>query len=180
MSDANKLGLGQIIETEQQRDAIHIAVAPVVASERLEPGQHVGLFASGASVAAEPLIGVVDPFLKRSVVKGEQFWLFLYPGTVTGLRHEWSHSSFPMEAGKGMASSEIWLRAYAMRLSPYDTPEKAYSGLLDGLRNREVFAHGSDLHGFYELEDSDGLKRHAEAVLGISINWGGFSFSCSC
>lgn len=43
MSDQSKLGIGQIIATEQFRDAIHVAVAPVVAGEQLHPGDHVGL-----------------------------------------------------------------------------------------------------------------------------------------
>ena len=36
--------LGQLIEDgDRRRDAIHVAVAPVTAAERLAPGQHVGL-----------------------------------------------------------------------------------------------------------------------------------------
>lgn len=38
-----ELNIGQIITTEQSRDAIHIAVAPVVAGMRLQPGSHVML-----------------------------------------------------------------------------------------------------------------------------------------
>lgn len=40
MSD---LKLGEVItDTSQQRDAIHIAVAPVIAAKQLHAGQHVG------------------------------------------------------------------------------------------------------------------------------------------
>ncbi len=40
--------LGQLIEDgERRRDAIHVAIAPVTAAQRLVPGQHVGLVREG-------------------------------------------------------------------------------------------------------------------------------------
>ena len=90
------LKLGQIIEGEQHRDAIHIAVAPVEAAEQLRPGEQVGLLADGrASKAAHvALVGIVDPFLRVTVLKGDRFWLWLTPYTITSLRHEWTHPAF--------------------------------------------------------------------------------------
>lgn len=90
--------LGKLIEDgERRRDAIHVAVAPVTAVERLSPGQHVGLVREGdvelVGSCAEP-IGVVDPFLTADVEPGQRFWLFLYPETITGLRHVWTHPAF--------------------------------------------------------------------------------------
>lgn len=92
--------LGQIIEDTAERDAIHIAIAPVVAAGRVYPGQHVALLGNGPQVAAvlptDPNrpIGIVDPFLTHPVEAGTKFYLFLYPQTVTGLRHEWTHPAF--------------------------------------------------------------------------------------
>ena len=85
--------VGELIDTEARRDAIHVAVAPVEAAEDLLPGQHVGLLAGRASGGIEP-VGVVDPFLKAVVRQGQRFWLFLYPNTVTSLRHVWTHPAF--------------------------------------------------------------------------------------
>lgn len=92
MSDHNKLGLGQIIppDAKQFKDAIHVAIAPMIAGECLKPGEHVGIEEGGkmylATMLIEP-IGIVDPFLKNITVGvGERFWLFLYPGTITSLR----------------------------------------------------------------------------------------------
>src|SRR4051794_35987576 len=94
--------LGQLIEDgDRRRDAIHIAVAPVTAAERLTPGQHVGLVKEGSLELVGPCeqsIGVVDPFLAAEVEPGQRFWLFLYPGTVTGMRHIWTHPTFAAAA----------------------------------------------------------------------------------
>ena len=49
--------LGSLIDGPAQRDAIHIAVAPVVAGEPLLPGQHGGL----DSAVAESALKVVLP-----------------------------------------------------------------------------------------------------------------------
>lgn len=89
--------LGQILDKNvNQRDAIHIAVAPVTAAHRLMPGLHVSLVDMDviSSRVKTPTIGIVDPFLTSPVEKGERCWLFLYPGTITGLRHAWTHPAF--------------------------------------------------------------------------------------
>lgn len=88
--------LGETPAQDARRDAVHVAVAPVIAGESLKPGQHVGMIygkaISGPVVGGT--IGVVDPFLETDIECGQQFWLFLYPNSVTSLRHVWSHPSF--------------------------------------------------------------------------------------
>src|SRR4029077_11817181 len=90
--------LGHVIQDgDRRRDAIHIAVAPVTAAVRLAPGQHVGLVREDNVEwvgLCDHAIGVVDPFLAEAVEPGQRFWLFLYPGTITGLRHVWTHPAF--------------------------------------------------------------------------------------
>ena len=99
MSDTAKLG--QIHSEPQGRDAVHIAIAPCVAGQILAPGDHVGLEPGStesviAPNAVAPAIGIVDPFIhKRFVAVGERFYVFLYPQTITGLRHVWTHERFP-------------------------------------------------------------------------------------
>lgn len=92
--------LGNLIGPDARRDAVHIAIAPVIAAEKLQPGQHVGFVKQGDSEHVgdcEEPIGIVDPFLKRMVQRDERFYLCLYPNTTTSLRHEWSHTAFMPE-----------------------------------------------------------------------------------
>jgi hypothetical protein len=109
------LNLGKIITSEQPRDAIHIAVAPMTAAERLSPGQHVAVIGNEAWGSSGETVGVVDPYLKAAVKKGQRFWLFLYPGSIRSLRHEWTHPAFgaapPVDT---KSASEKWMRAWAM------------------------------------------------------------------
>ena len=90
----NEIKLGQVITGHAERDAIHVALAPLVAGVDLEPGQHVGLFADGTASPTKPWVGIVDPFLTQRVEKGQRFYVMLYQNTVTSLKHEWQHPLF--------------------------------------------------------------------------------------
>ena len=116
------LGLGKIITTKQHRDAVHIAVAPVTAGERLHPGETIGFNDPITSIVLGvpdcDSIGIVDPFLKNAVEKGQQFWMYLYPGSITSLRHEWTHDAFPSPDAPirgDKAESEKWIRDFIAR-----------------------------------------------------------------
>jgi hypothetical protein len=94
-----KVELGKIIPGyhECRRDAVHVAVLPIIAGEYLKPGEwaHVAGRSAYKLHGDEPPHGVVDPFLTRPVNYGEAFWLFMKPETVRDLRHDWSHPDFP-------------------------------------------------------------------------------------
>lgn len=182
----SNVSLGKFPNPGADRDAIHLAVVPVKASERLRPGQRVGLLDDGTAGPATEVLGIVDPFLEDIVPRGVAFWLRLLPDTVTGMRHCWQHPAFAKEAVADTARSysEQWLRNYANRMNTYDVEdgdeEAAFDRLIEGLRSGELYARGTDLHGLYELRDVDELKEHAETYLGISIDWQDFRFTCSC
>ena len=93
-----------------------------------------------------------------------------------------------------------WLWAYAIRMNPYEIEEysydhasgetictqvpdgeqKAFDLLMQGLRDKYLYAHGTDLHGLYELDDGDELRQQANVYLGVEDDWSNFEFTCSC
>lgn len=93
------LKLGQIItDPDVKRDAVHVAVLPVVAGKNLYRGQQVGFRSGEPGIAIDDNpIGIVDPFLPDDVKKGQRFWIFLFPGSITSLRHDWTHPDIPDE-----------------------------------------------------------------------------------
>lgn len=194
MSDQSKLGLGQIITTEQNRDAIHVAVAPVTVAFRTFPGEHVGLNEEGEATTKLPSsqwIGVIDPFLPDGTVvqKGQRVWLYLYPGSITSLRHEWTHPAFSaIKPGNAEVArdpegeSRLWMENWAMKHMGED-----YYGDSETLTVAQAFANaikaGEDCHiGPYESAREyidDEWWGHWERLTGKRGHRGKY-FSCSC
>ena len=132
----NQPEVGKLIEGEAQRDAIHVAIAPVVAGQTLRAGMHVYLkngvaLANGYGLSQwgpvpdgkTNTVGIVDPYLgKDDLNPGDRFYLFLYPGSVSSLRHDWVHPDFPSE---DYAYSKKWLEEFANGLEdePWDWEE---------------------------------------------------------
>ncbi len=99
---SENLGLGKLITDENvQRDAIHIAVVPVIAAMVILPGQSIKFaYKNNTDLvcpAGNDLIGVADPFLPNPVEVGQRFWMWLTPGSITSLRHDWTHPAFAVQ-----------------------------------------------------------------------------------
>lgn len=200
----HEVTLGKIIVRVQQRDAIHIAVAPVVAPVRLKPGQHVDQIGDPEG----NWVGIVDPFLREDVYPGEWFWLLLYPNTVTTLRHEWTHPAFDAVTEANRSESEQWLRAFVARWNPQEyidnirdyyaskgendaypdwSHDQFYNLLLSEVQSPEGYftAHGIGLHGRGDLgRDEERLFwHHVEIVTGKKFSAShreNFGWSCTC
>lgn len=178
--------LGKIIKKEDaERDAVHIAVAPMVAAERLYPGQHIGLtYGSGstkASSRAKKLIGVVDPFLDHHVESNQRFWMFLYPMSITSLRHKWTHPDFGaahgMSEGEEVAkdAAERWMRSYA------DQNRVEYDELLRRaaahVESGDYWSEGGRFEGMHA---DDEFWNNYEHITGSKVEKRGGLFSCAC
>ena len=185
------------------RDAVHVAVIAVVAADHLKPGQNVGLAAVEANAHGDPTatsygakcIGIVDPFLTEPVFPGSRFWLFLYPRTITGLTHIWTHPDLPAVAATGTAplgvyatptqklASERWLRDFCEGADcpEYETLLAAAEKVADGVAHfwDPEYLHFNDLdaHGDIPPEFWD----HVSIVLGKPIKGTRAKyFSCTC
>lgn len=183
--------LGTIIGENEKRDAIHLAVVPMVAPEWLDAGEHVTADGHGCGVGEG--VGIVDPFLTYRVKPGERFWLVIYPRKITSLRHVWSHPAFSDEApsksdAPSKADSEMWLHDFISRSDcpSFDSVIAAATGQhlegIDGYGSAYEywgeFLHfnGRDAHAEIPPEFWD----HVENYTGLKCPRRVTSFSCSC
>lgn len=185
---STELMIGHLIEGFAERDAIHVPVIPLVAGERLYRSSRFRLFSGSRDVALSATyigakaIGIVDPFLWGLFVeKDERFWGFLFPGTLVGIRHHWSHPDF--DSPRIITNEhEKWLRDFCDRWNfDYDELRDAGVGTSDW---REIIARGVDLHSPDELGEDLGLFwEHLEAMTGMKFDdphRSGVVWSCSC
>jgi hypothetical protein len=178
--------LGTIIGTGEKRDAIHLAVEPVIAGFPLSPGQHVTV-KDGVATPADPDdgLGIVDPFLASKVEIGQRFWFVMYPRKVHSLRHVWTHPAFPDTevaplpreevALYAKAASEKWLRDFCSR---GDCPgyEETIAAAVSNDDDNYLHFSGTDAHGEIPPEFWD----HVEIVTGRRGLSRASYFSCSC
>ena len=190
----SELKLGEIITTPQNRDAIHVAVAPVYSNQTVYPGQHIGLTLGSNEIVSNSgvkLIGIVDPYLKHPIASGDKFWMFLYPQSVTGLRHDWTHPAFvenkiAVEAPASVIESaktisKKWMRAWATEHMGEDyygegklTEQAAYERAIEAGHNNHIGPYESAR----DYIDSTWWD-HWEAITGCTGQRGEY-FSCSC
>lgn len=193
--------LGTLIDERAARDAIHVAVEPVIAGTKLAPGQNVKLVDGVAHYARDVNdgVGIVDPFLHDLVDPGQRFWLLMYPRTITSLRHVWSHPDFDdvADPAPDKNASEAWLRDFCDRSDcpAYETVIAAAIGgyvevvdeiygseayRIDDYGDGEIFLYfaGRDAHSPIPPEFWD----HVETVTGQTVPSGkrATHFTCSC
>lgn len=207
--DQAKLGLGKIITggQEMERDAIHIAVMPMKAGEKLAPAEWVTLGElDGLAYGDEEGIGIVDPYLDRSVKKGERFWLFLVPGSISSLRHVWTHDVIDGQSARSIepqpvdkqAESEKWLRKFIGEADCPSYDKVIAAAIGDHEKNADQKNDPAECPGYYNSSndgeylhfggrDAHGeippeFWDHVEIVTGHRIFDGQRArfFSCSC
>lgn len=182
MSSDVKLGVP--VYGKGVRDAIHIAVAPVKAHKQLKPGARVGVerLASGEMISCDTNhIGVVDPFRERAIWKDEVFYLCLFPGSVTGMRHHWSHPAFyeppanvPQDAVERAKEN---LEAFAQLADL--TLEGLIGAANDYLDHNEYLCDGGKWESFQMSETFwDDFQTYTGRI--VPEDDRGHFFSCSC
>lgn len=169
------------------RDAVHVAVISAEADGVLMPGQHVGIKSTESDRLivgrTEELIGIVDPFLSVSVRGGQRFWLYLYPRTITSLRHNWTHPAFadaPLGAFYAppaqKLSAEQWIKGYAKdeNLDYHELMVAAGNAVDQG--EDFVLFRGADAHGTIPEE----FWHNYEIATGRKVRSRPGFYSCSC
>lgn len=179
--------LGQFIsEAGAERDAVHVAVYPAVASGVLAPGVPVRLIRGNIALECERSdrrsVGIVDPFLKETVIRtGQMFWVFLYPNTVSGMRHHWSHPMFDRETptdGLRERATE-WLRDFARQTAMSVTEIVEEASTYDGC----IYTGDNDVCSLDELADPEEFWTNIEIYTGQAFNADhrrSLGFRCGC
>lgn len=188
--------LGMIITEKEKRDAIHLAVEPVIAGVRLYPGDHVRL-ENGRALRADTGkgLGIVDPFLEGHINPDDRFWLVVYPRQIKSLRHVWEHPSFPESDATlntpsvSVVDSEQWLHDFC---KTNDVPD--YETLMKAIRDEpldddgyvSISKEGTDYWVFIGIDAHCEVPaefwQHVEVVLGRKLDDYEKTehFSCSC
>ncbi len=122
--------------------------------------------------------------------------MFLLPGTITSLRHDWTHPAFPAFPGPHVPivktqqdEAEEWLRGFAERARLH------YFEMLDAA-TRFLESGGDDVFVQYGQEDArteisqigqqELFWKNFSIVTGVTVpdrflqGWDGVPFSCSC
>lgn len=176
--------IGKRIDATEGRDAIHIAMAPVVADCKLYPGQDVGFAKAGdptrVTCLCEKFVGIIDPFLKGAVFSDQRCWLLLYPNTISSLRHVCEHPAFADKAEPDLKPlvdrSRQWMTDWAGGHGM--TADAMIQAGRDYIEDGEYLCHGRD---FQDCVVPEEFWRHYEILTGekVSYKTGSF-FSCSC
>lgn len=163
--------LGTIIGPGEKRDAIHLAVIPVLAGARLYPGQSIDAV-DGIATPSPGGLGIVDPFLASVVLPEQRFWMVLRPRIVTSLRHVWSHPAFPDEVGQSDANVASDAKAAAMaeltRIAAEcdSTVQQMIAGANDHLDRGDYLSEGGRWEGVCVPDD---FWPHFETVTGRKV-----------
>ncbi len=190
MTDHTLDSIGKKLTGGERRDAVHFAVAPIRAGAFLRAGERVKFAPNSTDVVVawdydeEPAIGIIDPFLDCGyVTKEDRCWLFLFPSTITGLRHEWTHPAFPdqqpqpsMQQESSPAYSERWLRGFAEKY------RADYEEMIAGVAAGSGAFFGEDLE-YKDFHPGSEFWEHVSIVTGKQFSkhhMESTSFRCAC
>ncbi len=184
--------LGTLIGPNEKRDAIHLAVEPVIAGHDLRPGDDVRITSKGTACHGPNPVGIVDPFLKTPVKQGQRFWLVVYPRQITSLRHVWSHPAFKEEPSEpseedrikidevenmldGKLTAKQFMNQFALSIN--STYDEVLAKAKDYAENGEYWNEGGR---FESMSVPDEFWDHYEKITGEHPLDRGSFFSCAC
>ena len=185
--------IGKKLSELLPRDAVHIATYAAVAGETLIASEHITITDFTARTARVAMnlndaIGIVDPFITEAIKEGEMFWVFIYPRTITSLKHEWSHPSIDKSESHAretavlqvrerlLGDSKAWLEEYLETNVGISLSTFLYALSYDDLRDEYIVISGEDANGRMTEEFWD----HVEVVTNQKYPDRPTYFSCAC
>lgn len=192
MTDHTLDSVGTRLKGGERRDAVHFAVAPVRPDKGqfLRAGERVRLAPGSTDVVVawdcddEPPVGIIDPFLDGYVTDKDRCWLFLFPSTITGLRHEWTHPAFPDQQPQSVVEPEEsspeysrrWLQGFA------DKYHGDYAEMIAGVASGKGAFFGQDLE-YSDFRPGSEFWQHVSAATGKQFTehqMENTPFRCAC
>lgn len=178
--------LGTKPENPGIRDAVHVPVISVIAHANLRRSESIGIVEINGQIVSSfdnTHVGIVDPFSPTVIInRDDNFWLCLYPNTITSLRHVWEHpvlsklstSEKSPDFIDRVIGSKLWIANFASKL------DMDYDEL--------IFAAKSRIRGNYVYDNSEKYKdfdftefwHHYQIVYGGDLQDLGAPFTCSC
>lgn len=178
MSEAK---LGSLIRSDALRDAVHVAILPVISTEMIPPASKLRLVDGSYTEVRKCLEhekphGIADPFLDCNAFPGDRLWMCLYPSTIIGMRHMWHHPRIPDETPAAPAGvpDEIRQMAEHMNITVAQMLKIADDYALTG----DLHYNGSD--ECYNDVSWDGFWLAWQQYRGRALSVGGAPFRCSC
>lgn len=187
--------IGTLQDTDQGRDAIHVPIITMQAKEDLHLGLDMkyGVTKEGDIVMCENprTIGILDPYLPHSKIirKGQWFYVFLRPGSITSLAHVWTHPALPSsvpstaEPVREQTSPEDRILEFLNNLQVEITLEEFCDILLDRgdmdkfkMFDDYIIVQGQSI--FAEIPHR--IINDVESYLGQKVKNRPLYFSCSC
>jgi len=167
----NQPTLGEFLNHAEEmpgRDAIHVAILPLIAGAEIYRGSavklkygttNVGLTGeysekyTGGVYKPGCAIGIADPFIPDYYIEeGRIFYCLLYPKTITGLEHHWNHPAIDQahKLLEGQSEEYIWLQQFAEKYNiQFDEMVKA------SVNKGYITASGVDVHGKSSLDEGE-------------------------
>jgi len=169
------------------KDAIHVAILPVIVGPDLcvYPGrpakvssfnEEAGLFELGE---IGKNIGIINPFMGGRADSGDRIYIFLYPNTVTSLRHDWEFEGLETIRKIGQPTldgSKLYIENLAENL------DMSYEDLMDAAEDFIDYGNYCNVGINEDASLPDEFWAHYELISGriVPADKRYSFFSCSC
>jgi len=154
MAKDNAMTIGQLVGHTGIRDAIHCPIISAVAKMNLNVGTPVSILETGEAEQSDlySCVGIVDPFLRGFVQKGEQFWVWVRPGSISSLTHQWTHKRIPEFAAVVPDKEKARVRLQEFAEGPLHVSLEEMLATIEACRgdtDNALYDHGYESLGVY-------------------------------